>query len=401
MSLETDYIAFYTKNFTGVNSTSGYALDICPFTFIPRLYLDRYSDERILWDFGDGTTSTSLCASHSYLFPGDYTVSLYVYKGEGQAVTSTYRSTVTVKNFITDTIALSSKSSYIQEAGTVGSEDGLAVIRYNSWQSYNALSGKNYTINLFASGGNDKFFDIENYNSNKYSHLELSHKFYKKEQNEVSNTFNYTPIDSIQTDNTLLYAKVSGSNLVLCSPGDEGSSFVGTNGSAVVYFASDQYSINDLWYRDRVPVLIFAGFDTANFDDFTSYKNGYKEIIKSNKFSYLNQITTNIGFTIIPQLSVSQLAFSLNGLDGIGDEEVYFNIRPSQYADTKIPLVIRVKDINNYPTKYLPLLSATKYALQDFEIKITALSGSGGVVSLSGQPIIVDDFITDDNIGGY
>ena len=401
MSLDTDYISFYTKNFTGVNSTSGYALDICPFTFIPRLYLDRYSDERILWDFGDGTTSTSLCASHSYLFPGDYTVSLYVYKGEGQAVTSTYSTTVNVKNFITDTIALSSKSSYIQEAGALGSEDGITIIRYNSWQSYNALSGKNYTINLFASGGNDKFFDIDNYNSNKYSHLELSHKFYKKEQNEVSGTFNYTPIDSIQTDSTLLYAKVSGSNLVLCDPGEEGSSFVGTNGSAVVYFASDQYSINDLWYRDRIPVLVFAGFDTSNFDDFTSYKNGYKEIIKNNKFSYLNQITTNTGFTIIPQLSVSQLAFSLNGLDGIGGEEVYFNIRPSQYAGTKIPLVIRAKNNNNYPAKYLPLLSATKYALQDFQINITALSGSGGVVSLSGQPVIVDDFITDDNIGGY
>jgi len=401
MSLDTDYIAFYTKNFTGANSTSGYALDICPFTFIPRLYLDRYSDERILWDFGDGTTSTSLCASHSYLFPGDYTVSLYVYKGEGQAVTSTYKSTVTVKNFITDTIAFSSKSSYIQEAGTVGNEDGLTVIRYNSWQSYNALSGKNYTINLFASGGKDAFFDIDNYNSNKYSHLELSHKFYKKEQNEVSNTFNYTPVDSIQTGIDLLYAKISGSDLVLCDPGDEGSSFAGTSGSAVFYFTSDRYDINDLWYRDRSPVLIFAGFDTANFDDFTSYKNGYKEIIKSNKFSYLNQITTNTGFTIIPQLSVSQLAFSLNGLDGIGDEEVYFDIRPSQYAGTKIPLVIRAKNNNNYPTKYLPLLSATKYALQDFEIKITALSGSGGVVSLSGQPIIVDDFITDDNIGGY
>jgi hypothetical protein len=401
MSLETDYIAFYTKNFTGVNSTSGYALDICPFTFIPRLYLDRYSDERILWDFGDGTTSTSLCASHSYLFPGDYVVSLYVYKGEGQAVTSIYNTTVNVKNFITDTIALSSKSSYIQEAGALGSEDGITIIRYNSWQSYNALSGKNYTINLFASGGNDKFFDIDNYNSNKYSHLELSHKFYKKEQNEVSGTFNYTPIDSIQTDNILLYAKVSGSNLVLCDPSEEGSSFVGTNGSAVVYFASDQYSINDLWYRDRIPVLVFAGFDTSNFDDFVSYNKGYKEIIKANKFSYLNQITTNTGFTIIPQLSVSQLAFSLNGLDGIGDEEVYFNIRPSQYAGTKIPLVIRAKNNNNYPAKYLPLLSATSYVTQDFEIKITALSGSGGVVSLSGQPIIVDDFITDDNIGGY
>ena len=401
MSLETDYIAFYTRNFTGVNSTSGYALDICPFTFIPRLYLDRYSDERILWDFGDGTTSTSLCASHSYLFPGDYIVSLYVYKEEGQAVTSTYKATVNVKNFITDTITLSSKSSYIQEAGTLGDENGINVVRYNSWQSYNALSGKKYTISLYASGGSDKFFDIEDYNSSKYSHLDLSHKFYKKEQNEISNTFNYTPIESIQTGDTLLYAKISGGDLVLCSSEDIGSSFVGTSGSAVVYFTSDRYDINDLWFRDRAPVLVFAGFDTANFNDFTSYNNGYKEIINTNKFSYLNQITTNTGFTIIPQLSVSQLAFSLNGLDGLGDEDIYFNFRPSQYAGTKIPLVIRVKNNNNYPTKYLPLLSAANSVTQDFEIKIIALSGSGDAVSLSGQPVIVDDFTTDDNIGGY
>lgn len=399
MSLETDYIAFYTKNFTGANSTSGYALDICPFTFVPRLYLDRYSDERILWDFGDGTTSTSLCATHSYLFPGDYIVSLYVYKGEGQAVTSTYKTTVSVENFITDTIALSSRSNYIQEAGTLD-ESGIAAIRYNSWQSYNALSGKKYTINLFASGSNDRFFDLDRYNSSKYSHLDLSYRFYKKDENEAG-SISYTPIDSIQTNDTLIYAKVSGGNLVLCGPDDEGSTFVGTSGTGVFYFTSDRYDINSLWYRDRKPVLVFAGFDTSNFDDFTSYNNGYKEIIKTNKFSYLNQITTNTGFTIIPQLSVSQLSFSLNGLDGLGNEEVYFNFRPSQYAGTKIPVVVRVKNNNNYPTKYLPLLSATSSVSQDFEIKITALSGSGDAVSAAGQPTIVNDFITEDNIGGY
>ena len=402
MRLDTDYIYFYVKNFTGEDSLSGYALDICPFTFIPNLHIDSYSDERILWDFGDGTTSTSLCATHAFLFPGVYKVQLFVYGEDGQAYISTYSNTVDVKNFITDTICLTSTSNYILEAGTLGPQDGLNIIRYNSWQSYEALSSKNYTINLFASGSNSNFFNLAEYNASKYSHLDLSYKFYDKQFNNKTNSFNYAPINSIQTkNNELLYAKINGNKLVLCPSTDEGSSFVGTRGTAAVYFASDQYNINDLWYRDRSPVLVFAGFDTSNFDDFTSYKNGYKEIIKNNKFSYLNQITTNTGFTIIPQLSVSQLAFSLNGIDGLGDEEVYFNIRPSQYAGTKIPIVIRAKNNNNYPAKYLPLLSATSSVSQDFEIKITALSGSGGVVSLSGQPIIVNDFITDDNIGGY
>lgn len=403
MSLDTDYIAFYVKNFTGANSTSGYALDICPFTFIPRLYLDRYSDERILWDFGDGTTSTSLCATHAYLFPGKYNVQLYVYGDRGQAYTSSYTATVEVKNFITDTIALSSKSSYIQEAGSVGHPGGISIIRYNSWQSYNALSGKNYTINLFASGANSSFFDLEQYNSEKYSHLELSYKFFDKQYNNTSNTYNYVPINSIQTkNNTLLYAKVSGNDLVLCDSFDEGGSFVGTKGIANVYFGSDQYNIDDIWYRDRKPVVIFAGFDTSNFDDTISYNNGYKEIIKSNKFSYLNNITTNIGFSIIPQLSVNKLVFSLNGIDGIGEESTNFYIRPTQYAGTKIPIVIRVKDVNNYPTKYIPLLSATNTPSQDFEIKIVALSGSGDVVATSGQPVVIDDFLgTENNTGGY
>jgi hypothetical protein len=403
MSLDTDYIAFYTRNFTGANSTSGYALDICPFTFIPRLYLDRYSNERILWDFGDGTTSTSLCATHSYLFPGQYTVKLYVYKGEGQAVTSTYNTTVNVENFITDTIALTSKSNYIQEAGSLGHPDGIDIIRYNSWQSYNALSGKNYTITLFASGGNSEFFDLDSYNSSKYSHLDLSYKFFKKQVNPTSEAINYIPIDSIQTENnTLLYAKVSGDNLVLCDPGEEGSSFVGTKGTATVYFASDRYDINDVWYRNRTPVLVFTSFDTSNFDDYISFNNNYKEIIKNNKFSYLNQITTNTGFTIIPQLSVSKLVFSLNGIDGLGDEVVTFNIRPSQYADTKIPVVIRAKNIENYPAKYLPLLSAVNTPTRNFEFKLVALSGNGDLVSSSGQPIIATSYVNSaNNIGGY
>lgn len=401
MSLDTDYIFFDIRDFTGVSSTSSYALDICPLTFIPKIYTDRYSDERILWDFGDGTTSTSLCASHSYTFPGKYEVKLYVYKGEGQAVISTYTTTVNIFNFITDTISLTSKSSYVREAGTIGHEDGITVIRYNSWQSFDALSGKNYTINLFASGAGGKFIEIDDYNSSKYSHLEPSYSFYRKDI--IPNKgYSFTPIDSIQTDsNALLYAKIDNNNIVLCDPGEEGSSFVGTRGTATIYFAADNYNIEDVWFKDRQPVLIFAGFDTSNFDDFVSYNKGYREIIKNNRFSYLNNITTNLGFSITPQLSVSNLTFSSNGIDGIGGDISNFNIKPIQYGGTKIPVVIRAKNEKGYPAKYLPLLSATDTPQIDFEFKLLALSGDGDAISPVVQPAITTEYVASNNAGGY
>ena len=44
----------------------------------------------VLWDFGDGTTSTDLYATHYYSEPGTYTASLTVYNNHGSDVT-TYR----------------------------------------------------------------------------------------------------------------------------------------------------------------------------------------------------------------------------------------------------------------------------------------------------------------------
>ena len=44
----------------------------------------------VLWDFGDGTTSTDLYTTHYYSEPGTYTASLTVYNNHGSDVT-TYR----------------------------------------------------------------------------------------------------------------------------------------------------------------------------------------------------------------------------------------------------------------------------------------------------------------------
>ena len=42
----------------------------------------------VLWDFGDGTTSTDLYATHYYSEPGTYTASLTVYNNHGSDVTT-------------------------------------------------------------------------------------------------------------------------------------------------------------------------------------------------------------------------------------------------------------------------------------------------------------------------
>jgi hypothetical protein len=401
MSIEIDYIPFTVRNFTGKESTSGYAVDICPFTFIPKINTEIYSDKRILWDFGDKTTSTSLCATHAYLFPGKYIVSLFVYDGEGDGITSSFTTEINVENFVTDTLLLSSESNYIIEAGSLS--DRIDITRYNSWQSYNALSGDNYTITLHASGANGSFFDFVDYNSSKYSHLDLSYKFFKRDFNPKTQLYTYTPIDLVKTSNNdTLYAKVSGDNLVLCDPGDEGSALIGTKGTASIYFASDSYSINNDWFRDRLPVLVSIGFDTSNFDDYISSINGYTQIIKSNRFAYLNSITRSTGFTVVPQLSLTNLTFSPNGLDGLGDESAIFTFDQTQYADTNIPVTVRVKSAGNYPAKYLPLLSATDTVTSDFQIKIIALSGDGIIIPSTLQPAISTKYHRDDIVdGGY
>ena len=396
--IKTDYIFFRTKNYTGNFSTSGYALSISPFTFIPDLNQSKlYSKERILWDFGDGTTSQELCASHYYKSPGVYTVSLYAYDSEGESVVDSFKTNISVENFITDTIALSSKSNYIQEAGTASEENVINVIRYNSWQSYNTLSAAGYTINLYASGSNDDFFDEETYNNTKYGHLQSFNKFYTREYNSTYQRFDLVPTESIQTSNELLYAKVSGDNLVLCDGNDEGAVFVGTYGTKQIYFVADTPSINGVWFRERDPVLIFASFDTSKFESRISIENNYPI---SGELSYLNSITTNTGFVITPQTDVNQLSFSSNGIDGLGSNEQPFKINSTQYAETKIPVVIKIKDSLNYPTKYIPTLTAVDSISNNYEIKIDVLSGDGELISESAKPTIVSDFSSVSSVDG-
>ena len=49
---------------------------------------DSFGFTEVLWDFGDGTTSDQLYATHTYAEDGEYTVTLTVYGAEGEVSTS-------------------------------------------------------------------------------------------------------------------------------------------------------------------------------------------------------------------------------------------------------------------------------------------------------------------------
>ena len=74
---DTKYLYFYVKDHTNTYTTTGYTLPITPFTFIPVLDTgsnDIISTTRLLWNFGDGTTSRDITATHAYSIPGTYKI---------------------------------------------------------------------------------------------------------------------------------------------------------------------------------------------------------------------------------------------------------------------------------------------------------------------------------------
>lgn len=136
------------------SSTAGEA----PFsvTFTP-LFQGQISDWQ--WDFGDGQWSKTQQADHTYLLPGDYTVSLQVTSAGG-------KSRETKTNFITvfeKTMASVQVTPYTSNVTNIQKTPEPAEINnYISWKDAGKYIGQNKTIEgtivsaYYASGSNGK-----------------------------------------------------------------------------------------------------------------------------------------------------------------------------------------------------------------------------------------------------
>lgn len=348
------YLYFLVKNYTGTSTTSSYTLPITPFTFIPKFDSGDNlitSNTNILWDFGDGTFSKDITATHAYKIPGTYSIKCYFYGTNGNGFESTFCQNVLVKDYIPDTLVLSADEYPNIRASHV--ESPFVITRYNSWQTFDTLSASGSTILLYASATGGTLLDVDAYQRDKYSHLKASSRFLISEYNNILSSYDPTPVNSFKTiDNSEIYVKLDSSKkIVFCQKNDEGAVLAGTSGRRTVYYIDDIIKTP----VDKIipPVIILSYFDTSTFFDADSKK--YEFI---NNFPILNTVATAVYTpTIIDSKVPSFLSITSNGIDSEGTIIIdSFNIGKNKFLGQKIPIVVKIKDLSGYPVKSISKL---------------------------------------------
>ena len=385
------YVNFATVDYQGQNTLSSYALPQTPFVFVPYLSSNetQVSTKRVMWDFGDGTTSADVSATHNYDWPGVYKVSLIVYDVNGDAYLSTYTPSVSVIDFLQNQLTVDTNNSIALDI-PAGYFAPFIINRSNSWQTYSTLSAVGYSVSLYVSGSQDPLVDVNAYYHSGWSHLLQQSYFLKKQV--AGNTFEYVPVSSITTTTDKVYANINSQNqLYLTSPSDSGSFFVGTTGTATAYFTSNKPKN----YGSEDPVIIFCNLDSKGLEDSYTKKIQYYNY-NSPGLGYLNTAPAVL-YAKIRYNPATNISFSTNGIDSQGDALLStFALPQISWQNTVIPFVAKLEDSNGFSTLFYPLLST-----QNASFRVSLLSGANPNSKVNAQ--FYSEFLPSlpSDVGGY
>ena len=355
MSNSTAYINFSSLDYTGANSLSTYALDLTPLTFIPNLSSTQHL--KVVWDFGDGTISNSFSASKVYQFPGKYYVNLVVYDCNNNAMISTFEKEIYVHDYLPFTFEILNTNLLYPSGKIIGP---MEVRSY--YPPYQTASP------IFFSVSGSKGYNYWNLDS-KFQHLENFYCFYDLNYNYALSSYQYREIPYIVPSVVNLYAKVLNNNIVRCLSTDASASFVGCSGYKEIYFKNDLgYTLLGLdFWMDRTKNQISL-YDNPNID-------------------YLNNLKVSLG-AIGLGANISNLTITSNGLDGEGYPITSFNIHPIKFFNTRIPFVVKLKDVSHFSVKQLGL-SNLPLELSDLTISLSA-TGDVQLVTEGGQYLLTE-----------
>ena len=399
-TIDTTYIKFDVIDYSNTNTLSTYALKQTPLTFAPDfttsplLTSSRTISNKILkWDFGDGTYSNDLTATHAYVWPGNYQVKLTVFNQEGFPVESTYKPAIQVINFVPDTLKWGNYGKFVYDvpAGKLG--DPLTIITRNSWQSYNALSATGITINLYASGAAGDYIDEANFYNDKWSHLRLLSRFYEKQK--YGNVEQLVIVDTITANAVEIYAQIKNNQIQICSANDEGSFFVGTTATNSIYYVDDK--VKNYTSREN-PIFLLASFDTSKFEDAFSQQREIYNYINYPPYGF-----QSLPVAVLPVIKVrhnpaDHLSITTTGIDGEGTlSSTVFEIPNISWQCTEIPFVVRFKDNENFTTKtYQPLSSSTVHSylttLTSYDLQLGIIYDNNGVQTPLENVTFYEDF---------
>jgi hypothetical protein len=340
----TTYVPFAVVDYKSQNVLSSYALPITPLLFVPTL--DANSGFSVLWSFGDGTTSTTLCASKYWSNPGVYTVNLLVYDCLNRVSVSEFSQNITIVDLIQHTFNFTNLSSNVPYLNLEQSKihGPWTINAYFPWnQPFCSIEYRCLGTN------SSDFFNVE---QDKFSHLYETHSLYTAAYNYSLSALQYREIPRIELQNiTLLYAKVSAGNLTFCDSLDAGSVFVGLSASTSVYYKDDTVGSTSIQFR---------------YDQKNTAVNGVVS-------PHLNNLGITLSANIVPNNAASKLSITSNGIDGEKTPISSFAINSTKFYNTDIPFVIKIKDQTNHSLKnFQPIeLSA---------VSIRVLSGSQNVI---------------------
>ena len=367
------------KESNAYQSFYSYTLENTPFYFKlvwePSVSEDikkQFSNNNILWNFGDGEYYTGPEAEHYYKWPGNYSVEAKIYDIDGDVHTVYSDSLLQVFNPLPDIVSVGGLENfnclYPLDAGK--KSPPLKVARYNSWQYNELLNGNNYTINLYASGSNSTFISVSSYYTSQWAHLKTYFGFIERTITKDS-VLTERLVDSTATTSVSVYAKkINTGNfngiwdvrLSFTSTHDEGTVFCGTSG--------EMPEDKTLHFIDQRPsnrgtdslILIYASFDSRIFKDvdYKTYTFSTNEPYGFINTVYSTQTLKSI-FNSASSLSVTSNGITVEGINDIGSlsaQKLYsFDLYPIKYTNTKIPFVVTLKDSDGFTTKCYPMLN--------------------------------------------
>jgi hypothetical protein len=320
---------FKTFNYTGSLALSSYTLPFTNFFFKPEFNTEGVrSSTRVLWDFGDGTSSEALTGQHSYYLPGVYTVTCHFYDRYGNVLTDT--EVVSAYNFIKNSLsAAATTTPVVLSSGKI--ENPINITRFTSYQSIN---GNQLTIIPFASGANDNYFD-RNLLDTYYGHLYPYSAFYQLKP-IANNLTEFVEISAFNTTDDSIYYRLKDNTIQRCKPTDSGSFFCGSSGTATIFYKSDVANPRvDLYFGYEPGTLLYAG-------------NSFDTVLS--------------GVSIVTNTDYNHLSITSCGLEAEGSSSNNYNINKNKFANTKIGFVVKIKDSSNFTIKQ-PLESSLTLSL--------------------------------------
>jgi len=321
---------FKTFNYTGVLVLSSYTLPFTNFFFKPEFNLEgSRSNTRVLWDFGDGTSSEALTGQHYYNLPGIYSVTCHFYDRQGNVTTDI--ESVTAINFINNNLTVSTaSSSVVLTASRISTP--LSVTRFNSYQVQNSSL---LSIVPFASGAEGDYFDTNLVNA-YYGHLYPFSSFYQLLPT-AKNTTEFVEVSSFATSNDSLYYRLSGAAIVRCNSTDSGSLYCGSSGTATVYYKGDLATPKvDLYFGYESGGLLYSS-------------NSYDTVLSS--------------VSIVDNTNYNYLSITSCGLEAEGSQQSTYQINKNKFANTKIGFVVKIKDTERFTIKK-PVISSLTLQLK-------------------------------------